>query len=77
MIEVIIGFGLGYFLGRFATMLSRPQLDRLLVWDTDIFAWRGVPFGARLDKNKKYLAATEVVLSEMEAANLEIDPYER
>lgn len=77
MIEAIIGFGLGYFLGRFATMLSRPQLDRLLVWDTDVFAWRGVPFGARLDKNKKYLAATEVVLSEMEATNLEIDPYER
>ena len=76
MIEVIIGFGLGYFLGRFITMLSRPQLDRLLVWDTDIFAWRGVPFGARLDKSKKYLAATEVVFNEMDIVRLQ-DDYKR
>jgi hypothetical protein len=77
MIEAIIGLGLGYFLGRFTSLLSRPRLDRLLVWDTDVFAWRGVPFGARLDKDKKYLAATEVILNEIEMPVSEIDPYER
>jgi|TARA_R110000824_G_scaffold84392_4_gene210560 hypothetical protein len=66
MIEVIIGFGVGCFLGRSISLLDRPQLDRLLVWDQDVFAWRGVPFGSRLDENKKYLAATEVILDNEE-----------
>jgi len=66
MVESIIGFVVGYFLGRFISMLGRPQLDRILVWDRDVFAWRGVPFGARLDTNKKYLAATEIILNNEE-----------
>lgn len=64
MFELIIGVGLGYFLGRFASALAAPKLDRLLVWDNSIFAWRIVPEGSRLDVTRKYLAATEVYFNE-------------
>jgi hypothetical protein len=66
MIESIIGLVVGYFLGHFISMLGRPQLDRLLVWDRDVFAWRVVPFGSRLDISKKYLVATELILNNEE-----------
>jgi len=75
MFEIIFGFCTGYFAGRAVTVLGQPKLDRLLVWDQDIFAWRGVPFGAKLHKQKKYLAATEVLPNEAETKNLETNPY--
>ena len=72
MIELVLGFSLGYFSGRFITMLGKPRLDRLLVWDESIFAWRGVPFGSRFDTSKKYLAATEVLPNDdYEASKIE------
>ena len=64
MLELIFGIGIGYFAGRIASMLGQPQLDRLLVWDPNIFAWRRVPVGSRLDVTRKYLAATDIVLSD-------------
>lgn len=64
MIEFFIGISFGYFIGRFASALVQPQLDRLLVWDSGIFAWRVVPQGTRLDATRKYLAATDIVLND-------------
>ena len=69
MFEIIVGFCTGYFAGRAITVLGQPKLDRLLVWDHDIFAWRGVPLGTKLSMQKKYLAATEVLPNEAETTN--------
>ena len=66
MIDLIVGVSIGYFVGRFASIFAQPRLDRLLVWDSSIFAWRIVPHGSRLDCTQKYLAATDVVFSDAE-----------
>ena len=55
-----VGLALGYFTGRAASALTQPVLDRVLVWDTGVFAWRAVPTGTKLDQSKRYLAATEI-----------------
>ena len=60
MIELIVGIGLGYFLGRFTSMFAQPKLDMLLAWDPDVFAWRPCSQPVKMDKNKKYLAAIRV-----------------
>ena len=64
----IFGFVAGYFVGRIATSFTQPVLDRVLVWDTGVFAWRAVPVGTRLDHNKRYLAATEIIPHDFDEA---------
>ena len=59
---------MGYFVGRIATTLAQPILDRVLVCDTGIFAWRIVPVGTRLDHNKRYLAAAEIIPDDFDEA---------
>ena len=77
MIELIIGIGVGYFLGRFAGFASQPHLDRLLIWDPAIFAWRVVPQGSRLDVTRKYLAATDVILDDSQHMKRYSEPQDR
>ena len=60
MLEFILGTGFGYFLGRIASDLAKPKLDMLLSWDPDVFAWRACSRSARMDRSKKYVAATRV-----------------
>jgi len=60
LLELIAGIGFGYFLGRFASIAAEPKLDRLLVWDPDVFAWRPCSQAIQMKKDKKYLAATRV-----------------
>ena len=55
-----IGLALGYFVGKAVSALTQPVLDRVLVWDIDIFAWRVVPLDTTLSQGKRYLAAVEV-----------------
>ena len=59
MLDVLIGVLLGYFIGRFVSILVKPEHDLLLVWTPEVFAWRPCS-QAKIDKNKKYLAATRV-----------------
>ncbi len=59
MLEVLIGILFGYFIGRFVSILVKPEHDLLLVWTPEVFAWRPCS-RAKIDKNKKYLAATRV-----------------
>ena len=66
MIEIIIGLGMGYFAGRIASAFAQPRFDRLLVWDKQVFAWRVVPHGSRLDVTQRYIAATDITLSDAE-----------
>ena len=67
MVEFFLGIGFGYFLGRIASDLAKPKLDMLLSWDPDVFAWRACSQSARMDTNKKYVAATRVYPQEDEA----------
>ena len=66
MIEVIIGVSIGYVAGRIVSAFSLPRFDRLLVWDKHVFAWRVVPHGSRLDVTQRYIAATDITLSDAE-----------
>jgi len=68
-----MGFLFGVIFGWFFCRIlvgASPTLDRLLVWDSDVFAWRSVPDGTKLVRGKRYLAATEVLPEEVENEKL-------
>ena len=60
--EMILLFGLGYIVGSLRSFgkadLNSP--DRILKWDSDVFAWRPVPPGVKVSENEKVLFAFEM-----------------
>ena len=57
--EFFIGMAVGWFLCK-ALRSSSPSFDRILAWDQNVLAWRVVPQGTRLSKDRRYLAAVEI-----------------
>jgi|TARA_R110000824_G_scaffold252068_5_gene440728 hypothetical protein len=49
----------GWFLCR-VIKKDTSKFDRILAWDQNVLAWRVVPEGSRLVRNKRYLAAAEI-----------------
>ena len=59
MLEVLLGFGAGYLL---KALLAKPrQFDMLLSWDPNSLGWRSVPPNSKIDVNRRYVAAIEIV----------------
>ena len=62
MFEVIIGFFLGYIIGRAietANTLARKP-DKILVWHPESLGYRPVPPASRVKPNTSYLLCYEV-----------------
>lgn len=60
--EMILFFAIGYFFGALrsfgAADLRNP--DRILRWDPDVFGWRPVPPGTKVDESETVLFAFEM-----------------
>ena len=70
MLEVILFFGLGYFVGLihltniYKTHVDLKYADKVLSWNPDTLGWRPVLDRQNLQPDKKYLLAFEVYKNE-------------